>query len=739
MKLKLTARLACAGLMIFALSCGALAQGEAQNSARPKKRLKIGLVLSGGGGRGLAHIGVLEWFEHNRIPVDFIAGTSIGGLVGAMYSIGLKPDEIRDFMKKIDWDRALIGGPTYEQLSFRRKEDRRDFQVNVELGLRHGISLPTSISSAHYVGLLMGRLTLAYSKVSSFDELPIPFRCTATDFVKAESVVLKEGSLSSAMRATMSIPGVFPPVERDGRVLVDGGLLNNIPTNVVREMGPPDVVIAVDVGTPLGDLESISSLPGILQQSITVMTIDNDRRNLRLADVIIAPELGDRSVLDFSDIDKAADLGVEAARRKAAILENFALDEREWQEHIALRRARERKEIPVPDDLQVAGVEASASRRIRDGLEDHIGEPLDVDRLEKDLTRITGQGKYSSLDYRFVRSPNSDREILLVNVHEKTHTPPAMILSAEIDGSDVNDINFTIGARLTLYDIGRYGAEWRNDVKVGFRTLFESEYYRPLGDGGLFVAPRATYSRDRQLFFSNGFRLAEFQTNRGGVGFDFGLGNTLSELRAGYQLDYFDAHPRTGGSSLAPLRGKVDFARVRWAYDGQNSASVPTEGLRLTAEGRWYFNAPGALGAFPRGEVSASIFRPVSHRGTIFFAGSGGTTFGETDAPTEQFTLGGPFRLGAYDRDEFRGSRYLLATAGYHRRVSDLPPLFGGNVYAIGWYETGGAFDRFNSGAIRNALAAGLIMDTRLGPFSIITSVGEGGRAKVYFAFGKFF
>ncbi len=740
MKSKFPLRSICTLLILFALSLQVFAHsGQTENDPSQKKRPRIGLVLSGGGGRGFAHIGALEWLEENRIPIDCIAGTSIGGLVGAMYSIGMSPSEMREFMKKIDWKEALGSGPTYEQLSFRRKEDRRSFQVDIEMGLRDGISLPNGISSAHYIGLMMDRLALAYSGVTNFDHLPIPFRCLATDFIEAKSITLKDGALSSAMRATMSIPGVFPPIERDGKILVDGGLLNNIPTNVAREMGA-DIVIVVDAGTPLGDLQTIASLTGILQQSITVMTIDNDRRNLRLADIIIAPDIGNHSILDFSSVDKLADLGREAAAQREVLLRNFSLDEPAWQQHLALRRERPKKVIPAPDCLQIAGVGEEAKKRIREKLQRHVGKPLDAEKLESDLTRIIGQGRYLSLDYGLSRSgENPVANTLLITVRRKTHAPPAINVSAEIDGSDVNDINFTIGARLTLFDIDRYGAEWRNDMKVGFRTLFESEYFRPVGDRGVFLAPRAVYRREREFFFLNGARLAEFQTNRAGMGFDIGLAGESSEFRAGYEVGYFKAYPRTGDPLLPRLEGKVDFARLRWAYDGQDSATVPTRGARVTTEGRWYLNAPGASREFAQGEASASVFRPVSDRGTIFFAASAGTTFNQRAAPAQQFTLGGPFRLGAYDRDEFRGSHYGLVTLGYHRRVSELPPLLGGRIYAIGSYDIGGAFDRFNPGQLRNTFSGGLIMDTRLGPFSIITSIGEGGRGKVYFAFGRFF
>ncbi len=707
------------------------------------KPLKVGLVLSGGGARGIAHIGVLEWFEQHRIPVHFIAGTSMGGLVGALYATGMSPREMRDFLKKQNWDELLSAGTSFEKLSFRRKEDKRNFQSGLEIGLRKGVSLPLGISSAHYIGLLMDRVALPYYDLKSFDELPIPFRCVATDFLKAQPVVLKDGSFASAMRATMSIPGVFPPVERDGKTLVDGGLLNNIPTDVVREF-KPDVVIVVDVGTKLGDLESIGSLVGILQQSLTVMTIDNDRRNLRLADIVIAPELGELSLLDFTPVDDIANIGLQAAEQKSAVLSRFALGDGEWQQHLTERRAKIRTKIPIPQGVEITGVSAEAQASLRNRLEVHAAELLNTERLENDLTKITGQGRYASLDYGFIPNKlNPGGSLLEIRVREKPHAPPIILPSVEIDGSDVNAINFTIGARVTLFDVGAYGSEWRIDAKLGFGNLFATEYFKPIGERGLFVAPRATYRRDRQGIFTGTLRLAEYEADRIGVGGDIGLLTERSELRLGYEYTRVTARTSTGAAELPSLDGNLNSVRIRWTFDGQDSPIIPTRGLRLTAENRFYFSAPGATESFPQAEIRSSYFHPLSSQGSLFFAGSAGTAFGKEASPIQQFLLGGPFRFGALNRDELRVNQYFLATGGYLHKISQLPSLAGGNIYAGAWFDqlgaSGGFTSQFDSQRFRAAMSIGVVMNTVVGPFSIVGTRGEGGRGKIYFSLGRFF
>jgi NTE family protein len=732
-------------VFFFFLTTQIGAQTEDSAKVPTHKRLKIGLVLSGGGARGIAHIGVIKWLEEHHVPVHIIAGTSMGGIVGALHAMGNSADEMSEILNSVRWGEILTTGPSFRQLSFRRKEDRRAYQSKIELGLRHGLALPLGLSTDHYIGLLFDRLTLPYASIGNFDQLPTQFRCVATDFLKGQSVVLKDGSLASAMRATMSIPGVFRPVERDGRVLVDGGLLNNIPTDVIRELGP-DVVIAVDVGTPLGDIETIASMAGILSQSVSIMLVEADRRNLRLADIIIAPELGDQSFLDFSNIGNLVELGYRAAEQRAPVLEKFALDRAEWDQYLAQRSAKRSTAVPVPDALAITGVPESAQHRLRDKLKDHVGHPLEPEKLETDLTRITGQGRYEGLEYTILPgSGESNQNLLLISVKEKYSAPPSLNLGLELDGSEVDQINFTIGGRLTLYDILKYGAEWRSEVKVGFNNRFATEYLYPLGSNGFFVAPRAGYRRESLGIFKSEKRIAQYQNDRYGFGFDLGHLSRLSEFRVGYELGRIDAIVRTGeeADALPPARGAYNLARARWSFDGQNSATVPMRGLRLIAEGRWYFRTPNVPDRFSQVELSLSSFHPVSRHGSLFFAGAGGTSFSQRNVGTEQFTLGGPYRLGAYDRDEFRGNQYLLLSTGYLHRLSQLPSLIGGRLYAASWYDFGGAFGGMNANIFnnryRNAVSAGLVADTILGPVSLIGSFGEGGRGKIYFTVGKFF
>src|SRR4030095_7642963 len=489
------------------------------SSSIPEVRPKIGLVLSGGGARGWAHIGVLRWFEEHRIPVDYVAGTSMGALVGAMYAMGSSPEQIRAIGNELDWDKALSGPPSFEELSYRRKEDQRAYPSDLELGAGKTIKLPSGLNPGHNIGLIFDQVTLPYASLRNFDDLPIPFRCVATDMLEARPVVFKSGSLAKALRATMSIPGVFTPVEMDNRVLADGGLLNNIPTDVAKDMGA-DVVIAVNVGTPLGTREDIVSLAGMLSQIIGVATIESDRRHLQLADLAITPNLGKYTLLDFKAVDAIANLGYEAAIQNGAALEKFAVSETEWQAYLAARESRRRTTIPTATALNVDGTKPENSEAIRRTLTPDFNKPIDPISLGSELSVIRGTGRYQSFDYTL---SGTEPHLLQVHVRDKTYGPAFLIPIVLLRSSNISNVKFSGGARATMFDVGGYGSELRVDAIIGSDDLLAAEYYRPIGPKGFFLAPRAEFSAQSVDLFTEGDRVAEYRQRRIAAAIDTGF------------------------------------------------------------------------------------------------------------------------------------------------------------------------------------------------------------------------
>lgn len=727
-------RFICGLTLTFILGCLPITRGQ---EIKAKTRPKIGLALSGGGARGLAHIGILEWFDEHRIPVDYIAGTSMGGLVGGLYAMGMTAAEIRAFVTKLDWDQALSGPPGYSELSFRRKEDRRSYPTDLELGGHGGVQLPIGVNSGHYINQIFDRVALPYFGIKSFDELPIPFACVATDMLAAEQVVLRSGLLTQALRATMSIPGVFTPVEIDNRVLADGGLINNIPTDVVREMGA-EYIIAVNIGTPLGNREDLQSLTGMLAQVINVTTIQNDRRNLKLADLVIAPDLEKYTAADFERGKPLIELGYRGASLSSSRLQELSISEESWNELLAARTAKKKTTIPTPTGLEVAGVEGQRAREIQKALESAIGHPIDSDKLNSSLSEIRGGGRYASLGYDIAQIEQKDR--LRIRVREKGYGPPLINPVIQVQSDDASDLNLSLGFRLTNFDIEALNSELRTDVFIGSNTLFGLEFFRPLGNRGFFVAPRAFYSSNRSGLYEQERRAAEYLVRQGGGGIDFGyIIGRRSQLRVGYELSRVSAKVDIGSSLLPNVSGSVGSFSARYVFDGQNSAIIPTHGVRATADLTHFLRAPGVNYEFTQATTSISSFKSIRSRDVLFSFGGAGTSFSKDAAPIQQFTLGGPLRLSAFGRGEFRGNHYANAGTGYLYRLGSLPVFTGKRIYAGGWLEGGSVFLNSNDARFIYDAAGAFILETPLGPLTLGGGWGVGGRTKAFFAFGRFF
>jgi NTE family protein len=710
---------------------------DRQPDTKPPHRPHIAVALSGGGARGLAHIGVFQWLEENHIPVDSIAGTSMGGLIGALYATGRSPAEMRQFVATINWDEALSSEPTYSQLSFRRKEDRRNDQIPAQLGLKNGLSGPLGFSAGHGVGLILDRIAFPYSTVASFDDLPIPFRCVATDMLNGDTVVLKDGSLAQSLRATLAIPGLFTPVELNGKMLADGGLVDNIPTDVARQMDA-NIVIAVNIGTPLGGQKDLESLGSFLIQAVNIMTLENDRRALRLADLQITPHLGSVSLLDFSHADEIIRLGYEGAASNAAELRKYSLPDEEWQQYLAQREARKRKSETSANILQVTGVGGAEQQHLQRRLQSVLHKPLTVDDLDTRLTHVAGDGQFDAIDYEgFVQNGVPG---LRVVAHQKNYGPPFVDLAVNVDGSGVAAFDFAAGARITFMDVEHHGGEWRNDLLLGSSNLAASEFYQPVANTRLFVAPYAFASKYPRNAFSGETRVAVFGDERAGGGFDLGY-NTgrRSELRVGYEIFSGKLAPLIGSTGLTAVTGSTGEFRTRYIWDSQDSPSVPSRGTRIMSMLSRVLQSPGLAHPIAQLDVQTSTFVPTGPKTSLFFVASGGTTFHGAAGPFQVFTLGGAFHLGAYLPQEFSGNHYAYSSLGFRRDLYRLPKLVGGKIYWGGWYEAGTAFNDPDSVAVRGTFNLGVIAETIVGPIALATSVSPTGQSRVNFSIGRLF
>jgi len=710
------------------------AQDQAQAPARPR----IGLALSGGGALGLAEIGVIQWLEQNHIPVDRIAGTSMGSVIAAMYATGMSPTEIQKFAEGVDWEEALLPEPTYRELSYRRKQDRRDYQIGSTLGLKHGLNGPNGFNPGHGVGLLLDRIAFPESGIASFDDLPIPFRCVATDMLTGDRVVLRDGSLATAVRASIAIPGVFTPVETRDRILADGGMVENIPVETVREM-QADTVIAVDLRVPLGDRQQLETLTGVLSRALAVTLLQNERRSLALANATITVDTGDLSLDDYDRLSDLIRLGYQGAATQSATLLQYAIkDDAQWQQYLAARAARRHSQPTSVQSVAVEGGDSDTDSRIEQNLKSFTRQPLDLPKLETQLTRIAGQGQFDRVGYEGFSQ--NGVPALRVTAHEKTYGPPFVDLAVNVDGSGVAAFDFSAGARITFMDVEHHGGEWRNDLLLGSSNLAATEFYQPLGDTHLFVAPYAFASKLPRNEFDGQTRVAVFGDERAGGGFDLGYDpGQRSELRVGYQIFGGKLAPLIGNAGLASVSGSTGELRARYVWDGQDSPAFPSRGTRIVASLTRVLQSPGILHPIEQLDVQTSTFVPTGPKTSLFLVASGGTTFHGTAGPFQLFDLGGAFHLGAYLPDEFVGNHYAYSSLGFRREFYRLPQLVGGKIYWGGWYEAGTAFNDPSTVVIRGTFNLGVIAETIVGPIALAGSVSPTGESRVNLSIGRLF
>ncbi len=616
---------------------------SAQQASAPRARPKIGLALEGGGAMGLAHIGVLKWFEQHHIPVDYVAGTSMGGLVGGFYATGMSPDELKTLIDGMDWRKILSDRTPYEDLAFRRKEDQRAYPNSLIFGLRDGLTLPAGLNAGHQIGLLIDRVTLSYDEVPSFDTLPVPFRCVATDLVSGKPHVFQDGSLAVALRATMSIPGAFSPVHDGKAVYVDGGLLDNLPTDVVRQMGA-EIVIAVHLERAPVDAKDIQSVFSVLNHSVRVVLDENELRSLAQADAVVSVPLAEYNTVDYA--------------KSAQIMQH--------------------------------GYEAANSRYVKR----FQGKPLDPGKLDEVLTRLTGVGRYDSAGYRLIEK--NGQTGLLVHVVEKNYAPPMLQTAFEVDGSQSGNVDFTMGTRFTFMDVAGFRSEWRTDLLLGNTYGIQMELFRPFrAESRWFFAPHADASDTTFPIYAKNDPLADYRIYRinigGDVGYSFGR---FSELRVGYQIGSLNTKLRLGSPEIPSVEGRVGQTRLHYLLDHTDDPVIPRRGFSAETNFRWFDQSPGAKGGFPSMDLKLGYFQPITKPASLFVESEGGTTFGTTSTGVPQFFLGGPVRLSAYGQNEFQGNQYYLFRAGYMHDLLTLPPFLGKKVYAVGSYEIGKMYGR---------------------------------------------
>jgi NTE family protein len=723
----------------LAVSLGVPAVGAQQPDVKPASRPKVALVFEGGGALGFAHIGVIEWIEAHHIPVDYVAGTSMGGLVGGLYASGMSPQEITDFVGGINWNGVLSGQIPFPALSYRRKEDRLAFPNRLEFGLKHGISFPNGLNSGSAVGLLLDEKMLPYYEMKDFDELPIPFRCVATDMTTGKEHVFKDGSLAQAMRSTMSIPGVFAPVEHGTQVYSDGGAVNNLPVDVARKMGA-DIVIAVYLDTGPFNKTSLNSLVGVAGRNVEIMIAANELNSMKEANILLKADV---SKFTSGDFEKSAEIipqGAKVAEEHATELEKYSVSDAEWQAYLTERNSRRRTHLPEPKFVDIYGMHGVRQTEIANEFTRYVNQPIDTKAIEKTITDLQGTGLYSSISYNLI--DKNDQAGLLVRPRLKTYGPPFLNVGVFLSSNNVNDIQLGLGARATFFGMAGPGSELRVNASVGQVAGISGELYKPLFVGKrYFVSPRAYYARTVSAFFSGSQQLAQYTEQKNGFGADLGYTfSSKAELRFGEDYQWYSEKLRIGSPIEQAFHITPFVSNVRFQYLGQDSVQVPTRGTELRTQYIYSTQSPNSSVGYSQWDTTLSQFIPVGSRGIIFGTGSGGTSFGATNLGLAGFSLGGPLRLSAYNRGELLGNDYFLAQTGYLYRLLKLNPVIGDSIYATGFFEMGKVW----GGAVGTPnlpfdVSGAVIVKTLIGPIYGGFSIGDNSHYAWFFGLGRIF
>src|SRR6478672_11799129 len=659
--------------------------------ARTAPRPKVGLVLEGGGALGLAHIGVIQWLEEHRIPVNYVAGTSMGGLVGGLYATGHSSTEIKQLIKTIDWDQVLQGQTPYKHFSFRRKQDAAEYPNRLEFGLKKGLQFPEGFNSGQEVMMILDRVALPYSGIQDFNELPTPFACVSTDLVTNQAYVFRDGSLSTALRSTMSLPGIFDPIRWNGHIFADGGLMDNLPVDVAKGMGA-DLTIAVHLETAKVDPTATMSSFGVLGRSISVVIAANELRSMEKADMLIAVPLEKFGSMQYNRVDDLIKVGYAAAEAKASLLNTLAVDETTWQAYLTERAAR-RRIAPAPQFVQVTGTSKPLTKAIENDLKNNVGKPVETAALQEQLFDLKGQGRFSSFSYQMIN--RDDKPGLLVTATEKPYAPPIVQPLLLLGGSNFSGVDFSAGARITFLDFGSYRSELRNDVVIGSQYGINTQYYRPFSaTSKWFIAPEGFANYLQYPIYRKDVFLAQYRrTSVGGgleVGYEFGR---VAQLSLGYTGAQESLSPKIGDTSILPnVSGRFGATTLRFALNEVDNPVIPRTGQYMNLSTSWTDANPGAAHSFPVSEGGVIKFIKLNQPSSVYFGARGGTTFGNELVGVPLFSLGGPEFFEAYGENELLTDQYYLFQTGYLRKLAKFPVLLGEGLYFNSLFEVGRVF-----------------------------------------------
>jgi NTE family protein len=715
-------------------------------SVVPIGRPSIGLVLDGGGALGLAHIGVLKWFEENHVPVDRIAGTSMGSLIGALYATGHSAREIEEVATGAELQNIFHLSVNYDELSYRRREDRREMPGAFEVGLKGGISLRNALLTDRGLNAFLHDELHNYDGDHlRFDELPIPFRCVSTDLNTLRPVIFYGGSIPLAVRASIAIPGIFAPVKYQGHYLVDGAIMENLPTDVAKKDLRSDVVIAVLLPSVEFTDTDVASVVGVFARAFSAGTARNERESVKLANVLLSPDTGKYGVGEYGKAQELIDIGYASAQAQRDKLLKYQLSPDGWKEYLADKRARRRMHPGLLETLKIQGGSAGAKEDVSESMKPLEGKPIQPRPIIRALNQVQNNQTYEA---EFVTlaprrpdgtaAPGPDNGVL-VNLEPTRNGPPFLLVGADITAMTDNVTRGTLDLRLINNDLGGYRSELRTDLRIGFLTQASTEYYRLLRQDGIFVQPHAGLLRQPVYIFSNQRRIAERLQQNAGGGLDFGQTyHSRAQLAAEWRYETVRWHTQSGDDFRPDLSGTAQTSVLHFTYNSLNAGQLATHGLLFDVAAGALYHSLASQNA-PLAHLNAMYSTTFADKNILGFGVAADTYFRRNVADPLRFTLGGPMRLSASSIDEYRGTDDLLVRAAYLRRFASLPTQLGDGLYISTAYEAGEMWSPEQRTFLRQDGVLAVLAATPLGSVTLGGSIGDAGRRKFFFTFGRLF
>ncbi len=724
-------------------------------------RDKVGLVLSGGGAKGSAHIGVLKVLEQNNIPVDYVVGTSIGAYVAGMYALGYEVDEIEKIMMSLAWADGYSDTIPRESLSYVNKQHRDRYNLGIRLGYSGGeFKVPHGLLLGQSAYQILQLSTDSIQTFDSFDDLAIPYRAVASDIVTAKMVVLDKGNINQAMKASAAVPGIVAAVEINGQILVDGGITNNMPIDVVKKMGA-DIVIAVDIGSPLAGQEELTSTVAVLNQLSTILTNNTSLKQKELLseqDILLRPAIDNLSTTDWSVMPQALELGEQSAQQHLSLLTKLSVNDEEYQHYKTQKRDKAQQWFNALPQKIVNIVVRNDSKVENDIITKHLaiglGESVSKAQVDLAIDRVYALDKFEQVWVEF--EDTEEGRVLILHTRAKSWGPNYFDFGFNLK-TDFSDRSITsINMSYLLTDVTSNGGRWLNEVEVGWETLLASEFYQPLNrNQELYTRARVAFAQDKWEKVSTRPEIKKeyyFGTLAGGYNYSYNGIFELGGLAEKGDLAF-------NSSSIGNVNYESFGGFIKFGYDSLNSINFPTSGNRFTFE----VLSRKDLYSSEVTQSDASDFGFIVPQGTDYSTqikldwrgaiGLGDHTFvgitsfatvdNDSDSSVHVSELGGFLNLSGYQEDALIGVHKVFAAVVYQydlgREVpggSGLPIYLGvsaeaGNVWGIN--ESVKYSDLIHSGSLY------LGTDTSFGPAVIGTGFASGGEFSFFLSIGKNF